>query len=110
MRELLGEFHQAGVASLAGFAVPSLRTNDLTLSAAAEYAWNSTGRTPQEFVLSWATRQRLLDPEKVVQWWELIENPQRDFYNSQLTAAWSPDRMARSIAERQPVHFLKGFA
>jgi hypothetical protein len=83
MRERFGELHQAGVVSVAGF-TPSLRAYDLALSAAAEYGWNTTGRPPREFVLSWATRQRIQHPERVVQWWELVEEPQRDFLISYL--------------------------
>jgi len=85
MQERLGEFRQFGV-NLTGYVPDSLRAydNEFTLSAAAEYAWNSAGRTPREFVVSWATRHRLPDPEKVAQWWQLVEEPQRNLCNSDM--------------------------
>jgi hypothetical protein len=102
MKERLGELHQAGVVSLAGFAPPSLRINDFSLSAAAEFAWNTAGRKPRDFVLAWATRQRIADPEKVAQWWQLIEEPERNLYISQLPSAGSWSQLEPLLKSRQP--------
>jgi hypothetical protein len=102
MKERMAELHEAGAASLAGFAPPSLRINDLALSAAAEFAWNAAGRTPRDFVLAWATRQRISDPEKVAQWWQFIEEPQRDLYISQLPLAGSWSQMGPLLDSRTP--------
>ena len=113
MQERMRELRQAGVVSLAGYAVSSLRVNDFLLSAAAEYAWNSSGRTPREFVLSWATRQRLADPEKVAQWWQLVEEPQRNLYLSQFMAALDWNAIDQLLTTRQPARpgsgMLTGF-
>ncbi len=102
MKERLGELHQAGVVSLAGFAPPSLRINEFALSAAAEFAWNTAGRTPRDFVLAWATRRRIADPEKAAQWWQLIEEPERDLYISQLPSAGSWSQLEGLLQSRQP--------
>ncbi|MDD4267711.1 MAG: hypothetical protein GXY25_16420 [Pirellulaceae bacterium] len=114
MKERMGELHEVGAVNLVGFATPSLRLNEFALSAAAEFAWNSSGRTPREFVLAWATRHRLTDAEKVAQWWEQIEEPQRDLYISNLTSEGFWPQVARFIADRrggQPgTGFLAGFA
>lgn len=88
MKERMGELHEVGAKSLAGFAPPSLRSNEFSLSAAAEYAWNTKGRSPREFVLAWATRHQYPDPERVAQWWEQIEEPQRDVYITNVTSEW----------------------
>ena len=45
-------------------------------------------RQADEFVLWWATRHRLPDPEKVVQWWRLVEEPQRNLYNSDMVGPY----------------------
>ena len=72
MKERLGELQKAGVVGLAGFAPPSFRVHELALGAAAEFAWNAAGRSPREFMLAWATRHRVHEPEKVADWWVLV--------------------------------------
>ena len=49
-------------------------------------------------MLAWATRHRLTDAEKVAQWWEQIEEPQRDLYISNLTSEGFWPQVARFIA------------
>jgi hypothetical protein len=105
MKERMSELHQAGVVNLIGFAPGLARINELALTAAAEYAWNADGRTPRGFILAWATRRRFSDPEKVAQWWQCIEEAQRDIYISQLPSAgpWSSwQRLVESRQAAQP--------
>jgi len=113
MKERMGELHEAGAACLAGFAPPSFRINEFALSAAAEFAWNAAGRTPREFVLAWATRRRIADPEKVAQWWQLIEEPQRDLYISQVPWAGAWSQLEGLVQSRKPARpgagLLAGF-
>jgi hypothetical protein len=51
------------------FIMPQIGTNflmhDFNTQAEAEFAWNSKGRTPKEFTVSWATRTRMNEPGKV---------------------------------------------
>lgn len=113
MKERMGELLDAGAENLTGFAPPSLRVNELSLSAAAEFAWNATGRTPREFILAWATRHRYPDPEQVARWWEQIEEPQRDLYISGLTMKGFWTSVDRLVIARKPCRpgqsFLGGF-
>ena len=43
---------------------PSPIAQDFNAQALAEFLWNASGRTPEEFTISWATRQRLDNPEE----------------------------------------------
>ena len=101
MKERMSELHKAGVVNLAGFAPGLARINELALTAAAEYAWNSGGRTPRDLVLAWATRRRLSDPEKVAQWWQCIEEAERDIYISQFPSAGPWSSWQRLLETRQ---------
>ena len=113
MKERMNELRDAGAVNLTGFAPPSLRMNELSMSAAAEFAWNTAGRTPREFMLAWATRRGDPDPEKVAQWWEQIEEPQRDLYISNLTMQGFWDSVSSLLKTRRPCQpgsgFLAGF-
>jgi len=109
MKERMSEFKDAGVRCLAGFAPPTFRVNDICLSAAAEFAWNASGRTPREFMLAWATRHYLPDPEKVAEWWELIEEPQRDVYISRAVSDRFGRELGRLLDARQPAALGSGF-
>jgi hypothetical protein len=109
----MSELHEVGAVNLAGFAPPSLRINEFSLSAAAEFAWNSAGRAPRQFVEAWAARHRLPDPEKAAQWWEHVEEPQRDMYISNLTSPSFWPQMDNLVKARKPARagagFLAGF-
>jgi len=113
MKERMSELRDAGTVSLAGFAPPSLRMNELSMSAAAEFAWNAAGRSPREFMLAWATRRGDPDPGKVAQWWEHIEEPQRDLYISNLTMQGFWGLVSSLLKARRPCQpgasFLAGF-
>ena len=102
MKERMGELAEVGATSMAGYVTESLRVNEFSLSAAAEFAWNAKGRTPREFVLAWATRRRFSDPEKVARWWKQLEEPQRDLYLSNLTADGFGRQVARLADMRAP--------
>ena len=101
MKERMSELHKAGVVNLIGFAPGLARINELALTAAAEYAWNADGRTPRDFILAWATRRWFGDPEQAVQWWQCIEEPQRDIYISQLPSVGPWSSWQRLVESRQ---------
>ena len=56
---------------------PSPFFHDLNAEAVAEFLWNSSGRTAEQFVVSWATRRGLENPEETAAVIGLIEYPSR---------------------------------
>ena len=56
---------------------PSPYVHDLNAQAMAEFLWNSSGRTTDQFLVAWATRRGLDDPEGTAAVVRLIEYPSR---------------------------------
>ena len=56
------------------------------MEAAAEWSWNSKGRSPHEFALSWAVREGIKDPEKFAEWAGLVGPVEWDVYGSEWPA------------------------
>ncbi|MBM4047786.1 MAG: hypothetical protein FJ279_22000 [Planctomycetes bacterium] len=44
----------------------------MNFDAAAEWSWNANGRSAEEFVEAWATREGFKDPAKVAEWVDAI--------------------------------------
>jgi len=72
--------------------LPNAPVWQLNLQAAAEYAWNTTGRTPEEFAAAWATRAGLASPERAAQFVCMLEYPQRA-----LSSGMRADQMLRPV-------------
>jgi len=51
------------------------RLFDYRMCAAAEYEWNSKGRTATEFAEAWAVKQGYADPELLKEWILIINSP-----------------------------------
>jgi hypothetical protein len=66
------EFVDKGLRSFIGYATPSNRYYEFNVTAAAEWSWNSRGRTPREFAEAYAVRAGFQNPEKFAQWAETI--------------------------------------
>ncbi len=91
MHARMTEFVAKGVSGLIGYATPRVKYARFNVEAAAEWSWNASGRTPQEFALSWAVRQGLSRPELFAQWTEALGPVAWHVYGS----AW-PAGMRRS--------------
>ena len=66
------EFIDKGLQSLIGYATPSNRYYEFNLTAAAEWSWNSRGRTPREFARAYAWSGGIRDVERFAEWADMI--------------------------------------
>jgi hypothetical protein len=66
------EFVSKGMKSFSGYATPSNSYYDFNIAAAAEWAWNSTGRTVTEFARAYALRVGMKDPDLFAEWADII--------------------------------------
>jgi hypothetical protein len=83
----MSEFTGKGVRGMIGYATPRTLMSRFNVEAAAEWLWNPAGRTPREFAQSWALREKLRDPEKFVEWTELLGPVEWAIYGSDWPAA-----------------------
>ena len=83
----MSEFTGKGLRGMIGYATPRTLMSRFNVEAAAEWLWNPAGRTPREFTLSWAVREKLRDPEKFVAWAELMGPVEWAIYGSDWPAA-----------------------
>jgi len=58
----MSEFVAKGLQGLLGYATPRVHFNRFNVEAAAEWGWNSKGRSVREFAHSWAVREGLENP------------------------------------------------
>lgn len=86
IRYRMNEFVDKGISGLLGFANPLLTHNAFNLEAAAEWSWNSEGRTTREFAYSYAVRKGMEYPETFAEWSETIGPVGWDIYGSQWPA------------------------
>ncbi len=66
------DFTSKGLRGMMGYATPRTMMARFNVEAVAEWLWNPKGRTPREFALSWAVRQKIRDPEKFADWTDLM--------------------------------------
>jgi hypothetical protein len=86
VRYRMREFVDKRVSGLIGYPSPEIKYYRFNVEAAAEWSWNSKGRSPHEFALSWAVREGLKDPEKFAEWSELVGPVEWDIYGSEWPA------------------------
>lgn len=72
IRARMQEFVDKGLRSIIGYATPSNRYYEFNVTAAAEWSWNSRGRTAREFSEAYATRKGMNSPGKFAEWAEAI--------------------------------------
>ncbi len=70
------------------------------ITALAEWAWNSDGRTEKEFAAAWAVREDYENPEAVSEWSELMGPVEFDVYDSGFPISYSWGQAVRMIDER----------
>jgi len=66
-----------------GYATPRTLIARFNIEAAMEWLWNPNGRTPREFALSWAVREKIRDPEKFADWADLMGPVEWAIYGSE---------------------------
>lgn len=82
----LNEFVDKGCKGLLGYACMGLRNSRFLVEGAAEWAWNAKGRTPEEFAISWAVRNKIRKPEMFLDWVKLNAPVAWDVYGSDFPA------------------------
>lgn len=78
----MNEFVDKGLSGVMGYVTPRLYCFFFNAEAAAEWSWNAKGRTPHEFALSWAVRQRYRDPARFAEWADTIGPVEWDCFGS----------------------------
>lgn len=63
---------------------PSPFKNDFNAQALAEFLWNSSGRTAEEFTVAWTTRKGWNNPEEAAAIILLLEYPSRGIHNARV--------------------------
>ena len=86
VRYRMREFVDKGVSGLLGYPSPEIKYYRFNVEAAAEWSWNSKGRSPHEFALSWAVREGIKDPDKFAEWAGLVGPVEWDVYGSEWPA------------------------
>jgi hypothetical protein len=64
----MSEFATKGLSYFVGYAVPANYFHEHNVAAAAEWAWNPSGRSPRELARAFATRRGIRDPELYADW------------------------------------------
>ncbi len=66
------EFVEKGLHGFSGYATPANGYYDFNIAAAAEWSWNSCGRSARQFAEAYATRLRFKQPRLFAEWADLI--------------------------------------
>ena len=82
-----------------GYATPRTLIARFNIEAAMEWLWNPNGRTPREFALSWAVREKIRDSDKFAEWTELIGPVEWAIYGSE----WPAGELRKSISAVAPL-------
>lgn len=83
---------------------PGMVFTKFNVDAMAEWAWNSKGRSPREFALSWAVREGLKDPELFADWCEVNGPVAWDVYGScwpEYQKRRNPEPVAQALKNRR---------
>jgi hypothetical protein len=64
----MNEFADKGLRCFIGYATPNNRYYEFNVTAAAEWGWNSRGRTPRQFAEAYAVSRRLPSPADFAEW------------------------------------------
>ena len=72
IHERMNELADKKLKNMTGYTTPSNRYFEFSVIAAAEWCWNSKGRTPKEFAEAYAVRKGIKNPELFSQWAENI--------------------------------------
>lgn len=86
VRSRIDEFVSKKLSGLMGYATPRIDYVRFNTEAAAEWSWNSKGRSTREFALSFAVREGFKDPELFAEWSETMGPVAWDVYGSEWPA------------------------
>lgn len=119
MQARMQEFVDKRLSGVFGYATPSNRYYEFNVTAAAEWAWNSRGRSPREFSEVYAQRAGIPHPQRFGEWadlmgevgWDLAGSRaiQRLILPGQALFAEGQYRGAHKLQDLQPMQFGQGF-
>jgi len=66
------EFVEKSLHGFSGYATPANGYYDFNIAAAAEWSWNSSGRSARQFAEAYATRLKFKQPRLFADWADLI--------------------------------------
>jgi hypothetical protein len=113
------EFADKRLSGVFGYATPSNRYYEFNVTAAAEWAWNSRGRSPRDFSEAYALRAGIPHPQRFGEWadsvgevgWDLAGSRaiQRLIQPGQALFAEGQYRGSHKLQDLQPLQFGQGF-
>jgi len=104
MKMLMAEAHVRDLSFVMPQIAPHFLIHDFNTQAQAEFCWNSDGRTPEQFALSWATRRRMKEPEKaarVILMCEYAEHALSDTIQAGRVKPCIADPIVRAFLEKR---------
>lgn len=81
------EFADKKLQCLIGYATPSNRYYEFNVTAAAEWSWNSKGRTPTEFAKVYGQRKGIANSERFAEWAQIIGSVGWDIAGSRVLSS-----------------------
>jgi len=119
MQARMQEFVDKRLNGVFGYATPSNRYYEFNVTAAAEWAWNSRGRSPREFSEVYAQRAGVDHPQRFGEWavamgevgWDLAGSRaiQRLIMPGQALFNDKQYRGGHQLQDLQPMQFGQGF-
>ena len=95
----MNEFVDKNMSGLIGYVTPRVYYGFFNVEAAAEWSWNSKGRTPHEFALSYAIREGISPPEKFAEWCDIHGPVAWDVYGSDWIAGEQRTGLGRTAVQ-----------
>ena len=119
MQARMQEFVDKRLSGVFGYATPSNRYYEFNITAAAEWAWNSRGRSPRDFSDVYARKAGIPHPERFAEWAQMIGEVGWDLAGSRaIQRLILPDqalfddkqyRGSHKLEDLQPMQFGHGF-
>jgi hypothetical protein len=119
MQARMQEFVDKRLSGVFGYATPSNRYYEFNITASAEWAWNSRGRSPREFSEAYAQRAGFPRPQRFGEWalmmgdvgWDLAGSRaiQRLILPDQALFEEKQYRGSHQLKDLQPLQFGHGY-
>jgi len=99
----MNEFVDKKLKCLIGYATPSNRYFEFNIVAAAEWSWNSKGRSQEEFCRAYALREGIVDAGAFAEWADIAGSVGWDLAGSRVIEAliWDPGRTLFSRGQEE---------
>ncbi len=98
------EFADKRLSGMIGYATPSNRYYRFNVTAAAEWSWNSSGRSPRDFAEAYAHSAGIPQPKHFAEWAELVGNVGWDLAGSEVAQRLILDSSERTLFQNFGTH------